>query len=45
MGERKIKRAFSIFDSPHPTLSRWRGVVVLRADIVIIFPSTQEVTQ
>lgn len=32
-GKRRIKQAFSIiFYSPHPNLSRWRGIVVLRAE-------------
>jgi hypothetical protein len=31
-GVRRIKQIFSFFDSPHPTLSRWRGIVVLRAE-------------
>ena len=26
-GERRIKQAFSFIDPPHPTLSRWRGII------------------
>jgi len=40
VGVRRIKQAFSFFDSPHPTpstllragLSGWRGIVVLRTE-------------
>jgi hypothetical protein len=34
--ERRIKSAFfTFFDSPHPTLSHWRGIVVLCAELEV----------
>jgi hypothetical protein len=40
-GERRNKQAKSHFDSPHPTLSRWRGMFcyVLNSYIKSNYPS------
>ena len=32
LGRGELNKHLALFDSPHPTLSRWRGIVVLRAE-------------
>jgi hypothetical protein len=35
--ERRNKQAFSfLLIPPHPTLSRWKGIAVLRAELIVM---------
>jgi len=32
LGREELNKHLALFDSPHPTLSRWRWIVELRAE-------------